>query len=61
MASASSTASPASSEFDLDIRSARVQTLGHHVVDAFYVRDSTGLKVRDHRSGTRSTGRSATH
>jgi len=24
-----------------------VQTLGHHVVDAFYVRDSTGLKVSD--------------
>jgi [protein-PII] uridylyltransferase len=32
-------------ELDLDIRSARVQTLGDHVVDAFYVLDSAGEKV----------------
>lgn len=31
----------------LDIRSARVQTMGAHVVDAFYVRDATGAKVTD--------------
>jgi [protein-PII] uridylyltransferase len=34
-------------ELDLDIRSARVQTLGDHVVDAFYVRDSSGSKLVD--------------
>lgn len=34
-------------EFDLDIRSARVQTLGHHVVDAFYLRDGSGQKISD--------------
>ena len=32
-------------EFDLDIRSAKVQTLGSEVVDAFYVRDRSGGKV----------------
>ena len=32
-------------ELDLDIRSAKVQTLGDHVVDAFYVRDLSGGKV----------------
>jgi [protein-PII] uridylyltransferase len=31
----------------LDIRSAKVQTMGAHVVDAFYVRDASGAKVRD--------------
>ena len=31
----------------LDIRHARVQTLGHEVVDTFYVRDATGAKVTD--------------
>ena len=31
----------------LDIRHARVQTLGPEVVDTFYVRDSTGAKVTD--------------
>jgi [protein-PII] uridylyltransferase len=34
-------------ECGLDIRHARVQTLGAEVIDAFYVRDSTGGKVRD--------------
>ena len=32
-------------EMDLDIRSAKVQTLGDHVVDAFYVQDLSGGKV----------------
>ena len=34
-------------ELDLDIRSAKIQTLGDHVVDAFYVRDSSGAKLTD--------------
>jgi [protein-PII] uridylyltransferase len=34
-------------ELDLDIRSARVQTVGHEVVDAFYIRDRLGGKVED--------------
>jgi [protein-PII] uridylyltransferase len=34
-------------ELDLDIRSARVQTLGASVVDAFYVRDGRGGKITD--------------
>ena len=34
-------------ELDLDIRSAKVQTLGHDVVDSFYVRDVSGQKVTD--------------
>jgi [protein-PII] uridylyltransferase len=34
-------------ELDLDIRSAKVQTLGDRVVDAFYVRDRQGDKVTD--------------
>lgn len=34
-------------ELDVDIRSARVQTLGHHVVDGFYVRDSGGHTISD--------------
>lgn len=36
-------------ELDLDIRSARVQTLGERVHDAFYVRDSGG-KITDART-----------
>lgn len=32
------------SECNLDIRSAKVQTLGHEVVDTFYVRDTDGTK-----------------
>jgi [protein-PII] uridylyltransferase len=34
-------------ELDLDIVSARVQTLGSDVVDAFYVRDISGSKIVD--------------
>ena len=34
-------------ELDLDIRSAKVQTLGHEVVDAFYVLDVEGAKITD--------------
>jgi [protein-PII] uridylyltransferase len=34
----------------LDIRSAKVQTMGAQVVDAFYVRDTTGNKVTDERT-----------
>jgi len=37
-------------ELDLDIRSARVQTLGSHVVDAFYARDARGDKITDPRT-----------
>ena len=32
---------------DLDIVSARVQTLGSEVIDAFYIRDQSGNKVED--------------
>lgn len=32
---------------DLDVRTAKVSTLGHEVVDAFYVRDADGLKITD--------------
>jgi [protein-PII] uridylyltransferase len=34
-------------ELDLDIGSAKVQTLGAEVVDSFYVRDAEGHKVTD--------------
>jgi [protein-PII] uridylyltransferase len=34
-------------ELDVDIRSARVQTLGTQVVDAFYVVDRHGAKLTD--------------
>jgi [protein-PII] uridylyltransferase len=34
-------------EFDLDIRSAKVHTLGSEVVDAFYVRDRSGDKLTE--------------
>jgi [protein-PII] uridylyltransferase len=36
-------------EMDLDVRSAKVQTLGDRVVDAFYVRGPDGGKVTDAR------------
>jgi len=36
-------------EIDLDVRSAKVQTLGDRVVDAFYVRGADGAKVTDPR------------
>jgi len=32
---------------DLDVRTAKVSTLGHEVVDAFYVRDALGQKIVD--------------
>ncbi|HEX2700293.1 MAG TPA: [protein-PII] uridylyltransferase [Acidimicrobiales bacterium] len=32
---------------DLDVRTAKVSTLGHEVVDAFYVTDSSGAKLVD--------------
>ena len=35
------------SDLDLDIRSAKVQTLGAHVIDAFYLRDRHGKKIVD--------------
>jgi [protein-PII] uridylyltransferase len=34
-------------ELDLDVRLAKVATLGHEVVDAFYVVDGTGAKITD--------------
>jgi [protein-PII] uridylyltransferase len=34
-------------EMDLDIRAARIQTLGAQVLDAFYVRDGSGAKITD--------------
>jgi [protein-PII] uridylyltransferase len=34
-------------DLDLDIRSAKVQTLGVHVIDAFYIRDRNGTKITD--------------
>ena len=37
----------AMAEMDLDVRSAKVQTLGDRVVDAFYVRDAEGAKLTD--------------
>ncbi|HYI60306.1 MAG TPA: [protein-PII] uridylyltransferase [Acidimicrobiales bacterium] len=37
----------AMAEMDLDVRSAKVQTLGDRVVDAFYVRDASGGKITD--------------
>jgi [protein-PII] uridylyltransferase len=36
-------------DLDLDITSAKVQTLGPRVVDSFYVRDGRGAKVTDAR------------
>jgi len=35
------------SDLELDIRHAKVSTLGHEVVDAFYVVDATGAKLDD--------------
>jgi [protein-PII] uridylyltransferase len=34
-------------ELELDVRLAKVSTLGHEVVDAFYVVDSAGQKITD--------------
>ena len=47
-------------ELDLDIRSARVQTLGPDVVDSFYVRDDQGDKVTD-QAGWREIERAILH
>jgi len=38
-------------DLGLDIRSAKVVTVGHEVVDAFYVVDAGGAKVADDRVG----------
>ena len=35
-------------EHELDVVTAKVSTLGHEVVDAFYVRTAEGGKVTDH-------------
>jgi [protein-PII] uridylyltransferase len=48
------------SDLDLDIRSAKVQTLGTHVVDAFYVRDPFGQKV-EHRDVLAEVERAVLH
>ena len=32
---------------DIDLRSAKVQTLGHEVIDSFYVVDQAGEKLTD--------------
>ena len=34
-------------DLELDVRTARVQTLGHRVVDSFYVSDTSGAKITD--------------
>jgi [protein-PII] uridylyltransferase len=34
-------------DLEIDVRSAKVQTLGHTVVDSFYVRDIEGRKITD--------------
>ena len=34
-------------ELDLDLRSAKVQTMGAEVIDSFYVRDRTGQKITE--------------
>jgi [protein-PII] uridylyltransferase len=36
-------------DLDLDVCSAKVQTLGHEVVDSFYLRDRAGGKITDAR------------
>jgi [protein-PII] uridylyltransferase len=47
-------------ELDLDIRSAKVQTLGAEVVDSFYVRDRAGEKITD-EDGLRELERAILH
>jgi [protein-PII] uridylyltransferase len=41
---------------ELDVVSARVSTIGSEVVDAFYVRDVSGLKVTDEVALERVSG-----
>jgi [protein-PII] uridylyltransferase len=47
-------------DLDLDIRSAKVSTLGHEVVDAFYVRTASGAKIVD-REHVRELERAILH
>jgi [protein-PII] uridylyltransferase len=47
-------------DLDLDIRTAKVDTLGHEVVDSFYVRTSTGAKIED-RDHVRELERAILH
>ena len=47
-------------DLDLDIRWAKVTTLGHEVVDSFYVRTSTGGKIED-RDHVRELERAILH
>jgi [protein-PII] uridylyltransferase len=48
------------SDLDLDIRVAKISTLGHEVVDAFYVRSSSGNKLTD-REHLREVERAVLH
>jgi len=52
--------SRAFADLDLDIRSAKIDTLGHEVVDSFYVRTSGGSKVDD-REHVRELERAILH
>ncbi|MCU1487309.1 MAG: glnD [Actinomycetia bacterium] len=47
-------------DLDLDIRTAKVDTLGHEVVDSFYVRTSAGAKIED-RDHVRELERAILH
>ncbi|MCU1379040.1 MAG: glnD [Acidimicrobiales bacterium] len=47
-------------DLDLDIRSAKVATLGHEVVDSFYVRTTSGSKIED-RDHVRELERAILH
>jgi [protein-PII] uridylyltransferase len=47
-------------DLDLNILTARIDTLGHEVVDTFYVRTSSGQKVED-RAHIRELERAVLH
>ena len=47
-------------DLDLDIRVAKIATLGHEIVDAFYVRSSSGSKLTD-RDHLREIERAVLH
>ncbi|HVM55555.1 MAG TPA: [protein-PII] uridylyltransferase [Acidimicrobiales bacterium] len=47
-------------DLDLDIRTAKITTLGHEIFDAFYVRTSTGAKLTD-REHLREVERAVLH